>query len=178
MECVSALYLLYKFRNFERQMGSSKFVSFVVVVTLMAISIQLGLLLSMPIVQRVAPGPLALVFALFVLYYGQLVTAVRGVSEGVGAGQGQGLGRVASGGVTSAGARATQALHGQVRVRYSPLCRSQPTPHPRVWGGVPNADAASCSLFLCPPWPFCCGWLHHCQPGSPRWTFEPCGCAA
>ena len=69
-ETASALILLYIFRTFERQMGSSKFVSFAAVVSLIASTIQIGLLVSFPFLQRVSPGPYALLFALFVLYYG------------------------------------------------------------------------------------------------------------
>jgi hypothetical protein len=78
-ECVSAVILLYTFRNFERQMGSSKFVSFVAIVSFFAATIQLGLLVSLPFIQRVSPGPYALIFALFVLYYGATVD-LRGIS--------------------------------------------------------------------------------------------------
>jgi hypothetical protein len=51
-------------------MGSAKFASFVAFVALMAATVQVALLVSMPFVQRVSPGPYALLFALFVLFYG------------------------------------------------------------------------------------------------------------
>ena len=56
-------------------MGSSKFVSFAAVISVLASTMQLGLLVSLPLVHYVSPGPYALVFALFVLYYGACVVA-------------------------------------------------------------------------------------------------------
>lgn len=63
--------LLYQFRAFERQMGSSKFAAFAVLSMLVPTTLQLGFALSLPSVpDRFSGGPYALLFALFVQYYG------------------------------------------------------------------------------------------------------------
>jgi hypothetical protein len=67
---LSSALLLYQFRTFERQMGTSKFSAFVIFVCLIASTVQLGFIVSLPPLQRVAAGPYALIFALFVLFYG------------------------------------------------------------------------------------------------------------
>jgi hypothetical protein len=69
-ESFAAAMLLYWFRMFERFMGSSKFVAFVFVTALLASTLQLGLLVSFPSIQRISPGPYPLIFAMLVLYYG------------------------------------------------------------------------------------------------------------
>ena len=71
-EVLAAGALLYWFRIFERLMGTSKFLGFAFVTALVASTIQLGLLVSFPGMQRIAPGPYPLLYALFVQYYGAL----------------------------------------------------------------------------------------------------------
>lgn len=70
-EALAAAALLYWFRVFERLMGSAKFAGFVFVNAVMASTLQLGLLVSFPSIERIAPGPYPLIFSLFVVYYGE-----------------------------------------------------------------------------------------------------------
>lgn len=71
-ELLFMLYILYQFRTFERQMGSSKFVAFVTMTCAIATTLQISLLLSLSTLRRTSSGPYALIFALFVYYYAKV----------------------------------------------------------------------------------------------------------
>lgn len=62
-------FLLYRFRTFERQMGSSRFSALLLLVTAWAAGTRAGLVLSGAAPHGLASGPLELLGALFVYYF-------------------------------------------------------------------------------------------------------------
>ena len=68
--CVS-WFLLYRFRTFERQMGSARFSLFLVLVAGWAVAARAAALAVLPLasVGGIASGPYELIFALFVYYF-------------------------------------------------------------------------------------------------------------
>lgn len=61
--------LIYYFRQFERQMGSSKFCAIALISTAVSTSIQLATLAVAPHFRAVQPGPYAFIFTFMVQYY-------------------------------------------------------------------------------------------------------------
>ncbi|EWM28854.1 Derlin [Nannochloropsis gaditana] len=74
-QTVLGVFLLYTFRHFERQMGSRKFGSFLVLSTLLATSTEMAIAGWLGGKGRIgeglalSPGPFGVVYALFVLFY-------------------------------------------------------------------------------------------------------------
>jgi UBA/TS-N domain len=62
-------FLLYRFRTFERQMGSAKFAMFATLCGLWAVGWRALMLLGLPFLSGLASGPYELLFAMFALYY-------------------------------------------------------------------------------------------------------------
>lgn len=67
-EMLVGVLLLYMFRQFERQLGTSKFSLHVIVSTAIACTLQVALISFAPSLQYMSPGPYALIFALFPKY--------------------------------------------------------------------------------------------------------------
>jgi len=68
-EFLMGMYLLYKFRNCERQLGSRKFGAFCVFVNLVSPLLQTGFLVAPLVVDHLSAGPYALIFSQFVFYH-------------------------------------------------------------------------------------------------------------
>eukprot|EP00940_MAST-03C_sp_MAST-3C-sp2_P001066 g1066.t1 len=68
-EMVVGVPILYMFRQFERLLGSRKFGLHLLVSLFLAGTFQLSLLFFMPTLRYLAPGPYAIIFAMFPKYY-------------------------------------------------------------------------------------------------------------
>lgn len=67
-EAVTFVLLLYSMRSIERLMGTAKFSSFVTLIHVLAIPLQLGALALFPALRVLPAGPYALSFALLYFY--------------------------------------------------------------------------------------------------------------
>ena len=72
-------YLIYRFRTFERQMGTARFSMLVVLCFAWAVTARIAALTFLPSVARagIASGPYELIFALFVYYFRALRCSYR-----------------------------------------------------------------------------------------------------
>jgi len=85
LESVLGVVLLYQFRMFERQMGSSKFLAFTCSTWFVNALLSLGFLVVYPS-RGVPSGPYALIFSLLVLFYFEVPATYRFRLLGVNAG--------------------------------------------------------------------------------------------
>lgn len=71
MEGIVSWFLLYRFRLFEREMGSSKFAAFCLLSSVVAMAARAGLLAAVPstVMRGIASGPYHIIFGLFPLFF-------------------------------------------------------------------------------------------------------------
>jgi len=83
-ELLFGLILIYYFRLFERQMGSSKFGGFTAVVISLSTLVQIATYVILPGV-KFAPGPYSFIFACFVLFWTEVPATYRFRLAGISA---------------------------------------------------------------------------------------------
>lgn len=76
-EIVFGIFLLFTFREFERRFKTSKFLAAVSVLIFLSTTFQIILLL-LKVTTKVASGPYAVIFGLFIHFFSEIPTSVRG----------------------------------------------------------------------------------------------------
>jgi membrane associated rhomboid family serine protease len=76
-ELLFGLILIYYFRVFERQMGSSKFGAFVCISVALSTLLQVSFLTIFPSFEKPVSGPYAIIFACFMLFYLYIPASAR-----------------------------------------------------------------------------------------------------